>query len=1162
MRPTRQRRRATAIVITVGLLAVLAVIGFGFAILMKLQHNTSNYFRASASIDMLSHAVVTYAIRDIRFGRSNAHDMAGLGTQYPSYRAGAAFEPTDSPQSPWYSLPGMHYDTNSSSFIGWGLYRDGNDTRYCWLKCNSYAMVHDVLGDRVAVSFAKVLDSAGKININDDTTGGRLSAVLDVLLDELLLNSTIDDYGTHVTASSILSNRPANGYATLDELKERVPGMTERRFDVLKHYVTIYSWPHEPDSVQSFTPYFVRPTASQSLAADRDDRRSPININTAPREVLVAILANVKLHSGTSLSVTKAREVADWILRKRDPENPEIWDNGSFSGVWPSWLSYSGYQNNIRKHTVRHWPVQAVGVSGWRSYPIGPFDTCNELVDFLYSLTDPDGTGADDDPFPTVITVAEAEAIIAAVCPNAMATVYGRDCWHMGYTRLRRTILGQQALRDRDGNSSNATTPWIYGKNDLATNGYTPEFCFSSRGRFEIFTRTFAFTKADAGKINGTNDYKVIDTTKRWVADQWRGYSVLIYDGRGKGQLRGIVKNDATSLTVAKWSTQLSAGAADRSRYYILGPGPLVDQTSSVTLDVGNPHLLTDSSADWEDDQWNGYRIVVHKLSGSSIAEATIQERVIIDTDGSSKQLVLSPELDPHIAGAGNWAYIILGSHAATAHDGAFKAYDVVHHTSQKDFAPTNTRPAGSTNIVVGPNPLRAGIPSAEEDGWVALEDKVLTNPGFRLDFTTGLGAVGGTQKGGNATSGDLFANGNLLPHGIYLPAGSGKYLAYSTSSAIVTANHDDGGFVSLWYRPDPDAMSGPARTLVSIKGSTAQADIRLQLSGTFLSLTVRQGNVSYGNLEHRNGAGGLVTGPVKFRKTPRQPAALRINVASTASTGIYAPWKAGEWHHIAFAWYECHEDQVTDDGSGDNKCDAGSFDPLDPQLDPQPQMSGYLRMWIDGTDVGPGPQKVDAFNIIPPTDLSYLQIGDPTNTAAGTIDGVAAYAVDRSLNPSPAVPNRWNMQRYYGSPTQSYGIYTSPTVTFPTGIAGKEICLGTVTWTAWQPWSEHLGDRMLYNQNTAKYPVRVTVTLGGVTSKEMPANGSDYQPVHGGGGPLVNSSGNKFSAAVNSLSYKVYLLSHTGSASQVTIPPYWQTPLLDDITITYLGPVSVYHWR
>ena len=490
----------------------------------------------------------------------------------------------------------------------------------------------------------------------------------------------------------------------------------------------------------------------------------------------------------------------------------------------------------------------------------------------------------------------------------------------------------------------------------------------------------------------------------------------------------------------------------------------------------------------------------------------------------------------------------------------------MVHHTSQKDFAPTNTKPAGSTNIVVGPNPLRAGIPSAEEDGWVALMDKELTNAGFRLDFTSSLNPTAGGSRvvtPSNATAADVFASGNLLPHGIHLPADSNRCLTYSTSTPIVTANHEDGGLVSVWYRPDSDAMSGPARTLVSIKGSTAQADIRLQLTGTILSLTVRQGNVSYGTLDARqpDPPGGTQPTNVKFRKTPRQPSQLSVNVANTAEAAIYARWKAGEWHHIAFAWYECYE-QATNEGNGDDKCDAATFDPLDPQLDPQPQMTGYLRMWIDGIDLGRWP--VDAFNIIPPVDLSYLQIGDATNTAAGTIDGVAAYAVARPLDPSPAVPDRWNMQRYYGSPTQSYGIYTSPTVTFPTGIAGKDICLGTVTWTAWEPWSEHI-DGMLYNwpAGIAKYPVRVTVTLTGQgASKEMPANGSDYQPVHGGGGPIVNGSGNKFSAAANSLSYKVYLLSHTGGANQVTIPAYWQTPLLDDITVTYLGPVSFYHWR
>jgi len=47
----------------------------------------------------------------------------------------------------------------------------------------------------------------------------------------------------------------------------------------------------------------------------------------------------------------------------------------------------------------------------------------------------------------------------------------------------------------------------------------------------------------------------ITDTAKAWTADQWINYQVRITDGTGIGQVRTITDNDATSLTVAAWTT-------------------------------------------------------------------------------------------------------------------------------------------------------------------------------------------------------------------------------------------------------------------------------------------------------------------------------------------------------------------------------------------------------------------------------------------------------------------------------------------------------------------------------------------------------------------------------------------------------------------------------
>ncbi len=91
---------------------------------------------------------------------------------------------------------------------------------------------------------------------------------------------------------------------------------------------------------------------------------------------------------------------------------------------------------------------------------------------------------------------------------------------------------------------------------------------------------------------------------------------------------------------------------------------------------------------------------------------------------------------------------MILGCDGVVEHSGAFKAYDVVHDTTQEDFETGRTAAASSgsfTYAATGPNHARnadgslvAGVQPSRIDGWLAARRKEPTAPAnaLRLNFT------------------------------------------------------------------------------------------------------------------------------------------------------------------------------------------------------------------------------------------------------------------------------------------------------------------------------------------------------------------------------------------------------------------------------------------
>jgi hypothetical protein len=96
--------------------------------------------------------------------------------------------------------------------------------------------------------------------------------------------------------------------------------------------------------------------------------------------------------------------------------------------------------------------------------------------------------------------------------------------------------------------------------------------------------------RRDSGGRSGGGFTTMDDDTKDWVADQWVGARWRVTSGKGQGQSRTIIDNDANTLT---WSTSLPSNDVipnDGSRYEVVNPALIANLQSDdywrVVLDI------------------------------------------------------------------------------------------------------------------------------------------------------------------------------------------------------------------------------------------------------------------------------------------------------------------------------------------------------------------------------------------------------------------------------------------------------------------------------------------------------------------------------------------------------------------------------------------------
>ncbi|MFA5339023.1 MAG: LamG-like jellyroll fold domain-containing protein [Candidatus Omnitrophota bacterium] len=255
-----RNNRGVALILTVGVLALILLVGTSFAINMIADLKSAKNFRNAAEAKYLAEAGINRAISELLYGTE-----------------GFVSDAVDSSDELWAQSPA--YNTP----VGNGGYR-----------------------------VDKIYDCAGQICIND--ANPNLSVILENLVASLGAPLSAGD------GAAIVTNRPAAGYTTKETIIEALPGAAladkKAKYNKIKDHITL----------QAFIDYDVISPASPYPAAPR----APVNVNTASREVLIAVLTGISDGTNTMTSA-KAAALTDHLINNRP--------YGTYDQLWGMLLS-------------------------------------------------------------------------------------------------------------------------------------------------------------------------------------------------------------------------------------------------------------------------------------------------------------------------------------------------------------------------------------------------------------------------------------------------------------------------------------------------------------------------------------------------------------------------------------------------------------------------------------------------------------------------------------------------------------------------------------------------------------------------------------------------------------------------------------------------------
>ncbi|MBI4378729.1 MAG: hypothetical protein HY578_06510, partial [Nitrospinae bacterium] len=465
------------------------------------------------------------------------------------------------------------------------------------------------------------------------------------------------------------------------------------------------------------------------------------------------------------------------------------------------------------------------------------------------------------------------------------------------------------------------------------------------------------------------------------------------------------------------------------------------------------------------------------------------------------------------------------------------KVFDIWRQTTQADFEQRNTGEIEATHVARMSNvqtypefggentPANSAgtTPAATFDGQVMLTIQKLSSDA-NTTFRVGFDQVADGTAHVNNTNDDLNANtSNGGTPGTDYTAG-GTTNAVEETSVVSAPNRGDMSPEGVYI-----AGSGTSGENLYYPLSSVTIPNNFPAATTdegALEMWVKPNYDSGDGFDHyffsfQNGG----PPPTEYIRLFDNNGTLRFQVKDDTNILLEATynitgWNANEWNHIAVTWD--WDNSPLDDGSG----------------------VSAINLFVNGVPVtGTG---TAIYNVNPlPTNMyigSDANAPNTANWANATIDEVRIsnnlrYTADFSAT----LPDRYydDGDDFTGSPA------TFTSITFPDTAFATPVTWGTITWTQYTPTSG------VSSQSYGALAFDIQ-TIGGSSPRTFPALS--------GSPDFTNPASNNRINALSSVSSSTQLQYRARLAGTGT--PLIDTPLLDDVTITYFQPVKFLYWR
>ncbi len=433
------------------------------------------------------------------------------------------------------------------------------------------------------------------------------------------------------------------------------------------------------------------------------------------------------------------------------------------------------------------------------------------------------------------------------------------------------------------------------------------------------------------------------------------------------------------------------------------------------------------------------------------------------------------------------------------------EVYGVLRETLQSEFEAGRTTTSANGTTTFPEPPL---VPPSAWSGHVQLRPGTpspVATPTFLATFDDSFEPRIGQPPLSAPSSGDVLGLGRVHPDGASVRTSDDVVLSYAASPHISAGE----GTLEAWVKLDEAASVMPQviwfSSLPVIRGVVVEH--RVSLGAWRDTLTV-QSVRSFAD----DGTAGV---PCPYRSARTEV------IARVQGAGV-----PNEWHHLAIAWRDGTDQRVYVDGRP-----IGAAVPGRPShgLGVEAEGPGLDAFWVGGMPVAYGGNDADhhgegtRWMAIPSRDF--------------TVDDLAIYPSGTMREPRGFVPP----DRFVRAEETACGIFegTFPALPFAARFE-------TVTWTEWDP-SEYEGRPLARGSVEVKFGLWQPGQGGPPPGRAR--KGMGRKEIEAIGLPMVL-------VAQDEIRYRLEFV------TPAMLTPMNVTPVVDDIEITYQGPVRFLAWQ